>query len=594
VSASTLHSTRSRVALAACIAVYAALLLPTLARHGIGWDEQTDLGVATTYVSQPGGWLRGSDVDPINVRLPMAATAALFELLGAPSLLAARAISALLGALTLIAVYRFGRDELDARKGVLACALLATSPYFLAYARTAFSEGDVFVTCALAWLLVALARLRRARTLGWATATGVILGAALGSKISAAAALPVVFLAVWLPTQDGAAVAADDDPRGWRVAAGLAGALWVAVLGGWEIGRRLGDPPSLGFLAAHAAVVVALWIALIAVSFAHRGLHLGRGKLAAHALVVGILSFFVLPPLHTTNPDVVIQLIGAFLFSNVAAPAAFALEAAALHLSVIALKPGLAIGVAVWLCLVAAAVQWRSRPALRLPVLLVGAYLLFLLRLPWAQTFYMLPAFPALVILLADRMVELFDRRRAVAVALGAVMAVSLVADLVRSAPDYHLNGYQWIGARPWFGRPSIGPRSVVPIPTDGVEQALRYVQANAAPGDVVVAFVRPGHIRDALIAQPAFLLVDGPSEPRALARADWVVTTLAAEIRHGYGADDPDTVFAKPYDAAVLRSRFREVFRVERAFGLEVAAVWRADAGGPQPQVTPVPPRPQ
>jgi len=181
VSASKLHTTRYRIAVLACVAVYAALLLPTLARYGIGWDEQTDLGVARTYLSQPGGWLRGSDVDPINVRLPMAVGAVLFAVLGGPDLLAARAISALLGALTLIAVYLFGRRELDARKGILACALLATSPYFLGYARTAFSEGDIFVTCAFAWLLVCLARLRHARTLGWATATGVVLGAALAS-----------------------------------------------------------------------------------------------------------------------------------------------------------------------------------------------------------------------------------------------------------------------------------------------------------------------------------------------------------------------------------------------------------------------------
>jgi hypothetical protein len=38
-------ATRFRIGFGVCVAVYAALLIPTLARHGIGWDEQTDLGV---------------------------------------------------------------------------------------------------------------------------------------------------------------------------------------------------------------------------------------------------------------------------------------------------------------------------------------------------------------------------------------------------------------------------------------------------------------------------------------------------------------------------------------------------------------------
>jgi len=600
VSASKLHTTRYRIAVLACVAVYAALLLPTLARYGIGWDEQTDLGVARTYLSQPGGWLRGSDVDPINVRLPMAVGAVLFAVLGGPDLLAARAISALLGALTLIAVYLFGRRELDARKGILACALLATSPYFLGYARTAFSEGDIFVTCAFAWLLVCLARLRHARTLGWATATGVVLGAALASKISAVAALPVVFLTVWIPARDESLVTEDADLRGWRGATWLACALWGTVLAGWVIGKRLGDPPALAFLAGHALAVVALWVALLATSVANGALRLGRGKLAAHTLAVGVLTFFVLPPMHTTNPDVVKQLFGAFLFSNLSSPAAFAFEAAVLHASVIAIKPGLVIGVAAWVSAITATLRVRARPALRLPLLLLGAYVLFLLRLPWAQTFYMMPALPVLMILLADQIVELFDRRRSLAVALAAIMAVSLGADLVRCYPDFHLNGYQWIGARPWGGRPSIGSRSVVPIPTDGAEQALRFVATHAAPGDLVATFVRPEHIRDAVLSNPRFLVVDGLADAQILNRADWVVTTLGSEIRNGYGADDPDDVFALPYDDDLLRRRFTKVFGVERAFGLEVAAVWRSNESRAEPrpayspQRIPVPPRPQ
>ena len=86
---------------------------------------------------------------------------------------------------------------------------------------------------------------------------------------------------------------------------------------------------------------------------------------------------------------------------------------------------------------------------------------------------------------------------------------------------------------------------------------------------------------------QPAILpwpnapyrVVDGLSDPGALERADWVVTTLGAELRIGYGAENPRKVFKTPYDAALLRSRFEEVHTVKRAFDLEVARVWRRRA---------------
>ena len=53
-------------------------------------------------------------------------------------------------------------------------------------------------------------------------------------------------------------------------------------------------------------------------------------------------------------------------------------------------------------------------------------------------------------------------------------------------------------------------------------------------------------------------------------------MTTLASEIAKGYGDNDPDRVFAIPYDADMLRREFTEVYTVERAFDLDVAAVWR------------------
>ncbi len=577
---------RSGFAVAVVIGVYATLVLPTLNHLGIGWDEQTDLGIALAYSAEPGGWLIGSDIDPINVRLPMAASAVWFEIF-APELEAARMLACVLGALTLVAVIAFCRRELDARKGFVAGLLLATSPYFLAFSKSAFSDGDAFITCAMAMLLTSLAYLRKERSIGWGAVTAIALGAALASKISAVAAIPVIAVALLLPASDEPTREETLTRGAWTALMTLLALLYATVFGGWEIGKRLASGPyetaGFAFLALHASLVVGLWIAVLVVSWRHRGERPSRGKLTAFVLVLGCMTFFALPPVHTSNPDVFNSLIGAFLFSNIESPLMFALEAAALHFSVIAIKPSLLIGACAWLGVGVATVRIRTRPELRLPLLFVICYLLFLLRLPWAQTFYMLPAFPPLAILLADMGVELFDRRRAAAAALAVAAIALLGVDLVRSHPDYHLNGYQWVGAGVWGGRPTIGARSLVQIPTDGAEQALRWVDTHAQSGDTVVTFVRPWHIIAATLPGPDYALVDGLDEPGAIARGDYVVTTLGAEIRHGYGMDDPTGVWAVPYDRERLERDFTRVHSVKRAFDLEAAAVWQRKRAEPQ-----------
>jgi hypothetical protein len=323
---------------------------------------------------------------------------------------------------------------------------------------------------------------------------------------------------------------------------------------------------------------VVLWIAVLWLSASRRRLRIGSWRLAGFVLVLGGLTFFVVPPVHTTNPDVILAIVDAFFFSNFESPTSFALEAAVLHGSVIAIKSSPVVGLAAWVSVAVAIMRVRSRPELRLPLLLLGCYVLFLLRLPWAQTFYMVPTLPMIAILLADMGGELFDRRRGVALACAALAAVGLSADLWRSHPDFHLNGYQWVGARLWGGRPTLGPRSLVQLPADGVEQAMRFVEANAQPGDTVVLFVRPLHIVAAMTAHPRYRLVDGLRDPNALETADYVVTTLASEVQHGFGAETPERVFDPPYDPDRLRAMFRRVFSVQRAFDLEIAAVWKRD----------------
>ncbi|MFN2168874.1 MAG: hypothetical protein ACK2U9_21785, partial [Anaerolineae bacterium] len=80
---------RASLALALILALYLGLILPTVDRQGISWDEATDLAIARSYL-QPGGWLRGSRDDPSQARLPMAAVALVYQVTGRHDLLTAR------------------------------------------------------------------------------------------------------------------------------------------------------------------------------------------------------------------------------------------------------------------------------------------------------------------------------------------------------------------------------------------------------------------------------------------------------------------------------------------------------------------------
>ena len=157
------------------IIIYLVLLLPTVGLYGIYYDEQTDMDIARSYISQPSGWLNGSSSDPANVRLPMYFVAIIFTMFKTESLFAARLVNCFLGVLILVGVFAYCKRQHDRKTGILACLILATSPYFLSFSRIALTESDIFIACALVWLLVCLSILLKKRTVGWAGVSAVLL-----------------------------------------------------------------------------------------------------------------------------------------------------------------------------------------------------------------------------------------------------------------------------------------------------------------------------------------------------------------------------------------------------------------------------------
>jgi hypothetical protein len=250
-------------------------------------------------------------------------------------------------------------------------------------------------------------------------------------------------------------------------------------------------------------------------------------------------------------------------------------EAAGLHILCVFIKSSLVIGAGLWASLVLTTLQarfWR----VQFPVLVVWLYLGGLVALPLAQTFYTIPLIPILAIFTADQFASLFSRRRIVAIGLGVLAVLMLGLDLILCYPDFNLNGYQWLGERVLVGRPSVGYRSVVQTPSDGVEQVMVWLNDHAGPGDHVRAYILPWHIVQAVAPNPVYQLENG-FQGSLSAKPDYVVVEINAQIRQSWWIQSaPQDVFRPLYDAAWLDSNYTKVFTVKRAFGIEMASVYK------------------
>ncbi|MBN1250483.1 MAG: glycosyltransferase family 39 protein [Anaerolineae bacterium] len=574
---------RPAFSLCVVLVVYGALLLPTLHRQGISWDEQTDLDIARSYLLRPDGWLRGSPSDPSQTRLPMAVVAVVYAALGTEDLLTARIVSCLAGGLTIAGVVVFCRRDFDSKRGLIAGLMLATSPFFLSFAKTAFTETDIYVACAFVWLLVAMSRLRETGTVGWAAITAGVLGLALSGKFTTLVVFPaiVIHLRSFVGDPGAETLSRRDIVRG----AGLLVLMGAAMALGWFTLSAMGpDGREDALLRLHFLLAFGGWIAVLVWAARHRDKIVSPQLTAVFILVLALGTFMVLPPVHTTNPDILDSLVDRLKHEMRGDPAFFA-EAAVLHLGSVLFKSSPLVGLGLLVSPVAVALQWRARPGVRFPLLLLGFYVLGLLLLPLAQTFYMIPVLPILAILTADQLLTLAARRRALALALGALAAVGLGVDLALCYPDYNLNGYQYLGARYLGGRSTIGYRSIVQTTSDGVQQIGLWLNDHARYGDRVVVYVNPWHILEATCPDPAFRLVPGDAMSVRL-RPDYVVIHINATLRSRWAGSFSDparhiregSVWWEPYDAAWLHAHFTKVATVRRAFGLEMASVWERD----------------
>jgi hypothetical protein len=117
--------------------------------------------------------------------------------------------------------------------------------------------------------------------------------------------------------------------------------------------------------------------------------------------------------------------------------------------------------------------------------------------------------------------------------------------------PDFNLNGYQWLGKRVVAGRATLGYRSILQTPSDGVQQAFEWLNEHARPGERVLAYLHPWHIVQATAPKPVYLIRNG-FDGSLFAAPDYVVVHINAQIRQSWWTDvSKGEVFRLPYDQA-------------------------------------------
>lgn len=569
-----MKSIQSRPALIflAILVVYSALLLPTLARQGISWDEQTDQNITLAYLQRPDGWLAGSNIDLSQTRLPMFTVGLAYTLFGTTNLVVARAMSALAGALTLLGVFLYARKRFGDGAALLACALLATSPFFLSFARVAYTETDIYLACALIWLLIGLDRFAEQPNVGRAALVGVLLGLTLSAKFTALAFFPVAWYALYRLHQPQPARQSSPSTK-----AMVAWTVWLAVLivAGWYAANY--TPPEQrtpAFRLGLYLVALAGWLAPLLWAARSRSNTAAIPALGGFITALSLLTFFILPPEHLTNPGILRALLWR-VDHEMALNPAFIYEAGALHLLSIFFKSSPIIGAGLLAGTVAAFWQWR-RPEVRPMLIAILLYFGGLIILPIAQTFYVIPLLPLLAILAADRFISLMRHRRRPALALAVLAALGLSIDLALCYPDYNLNGYQYLGIRPLALRSSIGYRSVAQTTSDGVQQAVEWLNQNAGANDRVLAYLNEWHIVEAGTIGADYTIRPGFDAP-LFPPPDYIVLHINAIVRQGWGNDNPTgELVLYPIDKTWLTQNYQQVFSVPRRFGIEMASVWQ------------------
>lgn len=556
------------------------------------WDERVDLDIALALRHAPIGG-EAQPLDASQMRLPMYACAATFAVVGHDGLPTARAVSVAAGALTIaltatLAWWLFGPPT-----AALAALLLAFSPYFLAYARIAMTEGDIFLALTVVAACLAFhAYTERPGGLRWLL-VGVTLGLAVGAKAYAGLLFLVFAIALRassravIDTTSASNTMPSESRSSTRRASTLlfaAGALIAASLVAGQLGCN--SPAVLRALPFVWGAVLVLWVALVATARRVDPTRWGWHRVLATWVVIAAATWIALMPEHLTQPRILRELLARLLRWDNRIPLALWSDHLRLYSGILLLKMTPLVGVlSVAALLHAGIVEGRDR-RWRDAILTIVFWIIAMCFLPLRQTFYLVGIYPLIALVTAAFMLHVVDRlgrgvavRRIAAALVFIAMPVGWLALRSKAAyPDFELFPDDEVRTS-WLGAEPRGYRNLIQTNSDGVEALIRWCGEHVPAGARVVSYLwEDSIIAHALPADHRFRFVPrGLSErtavlppPPPIDDADYVLLHVNNIL--GYGDLPPDTP-----PMAELQRDFTPVFTVRRGRGpTELAWVYQ------------------
>lgn len=596
-SAARTSSPQSPLSLIAVVAVAAATVVAvgwTTAR-GLEtcWDERVDLDIAIGLDHDPLFGERPT-LDGSQTRWPMYVTALAFAVTGRDDLAVARGVSLLFSAVTIVATSLLGRRLFGAAVGMLTAALLACSPYFIAYSRIAMTEGDAAFTCLIVLSLWAFVEYQRRPTAVRWLAVGLLTGLAVGAKLYGVV-LPLVYAVLewWgdhLPQDVGGR------RRGRNPGGCVLGAGWLLVLVGGVLALAVRNAqhdqaadrgPALEAAAiACWALLLLVWMAFVVLTLRRQAVFHGRGRRLVELALFAGLTFFALMPVHLLQHDIAREVVRLLLETDRSPPISLG-DRAGLYLGIILYKYPVQLGLLTGAGVVWGLLRARRRAAWRTCVTPIVIYVGLLLFLPLRQTFYLMPVYPLLMIATAALILEavawmrpLGWVRAPLVLLLAGWTAWQHAGDVRHVFPHLHLHGINRVDGA------ALGYRNLIQTPSDGVESLIRWCNqpGNVPPNSRVVSFLWEQHlIKPLLPAKPHYIFIprgalperDRLSPPPRWDAADFVLLHLNNLV--GYGDHPPDG----PTRESLISAGFRPVFTVSRG-PLEVGWAWRREGRWP------------
>lgn len=573
--------------------LYLSLIVPTIGRYGVSWDEQTDMKITLNYLQDSWGWLIDANIDPTQTRLPMFIVACVFRLLGMSQLILARYVSCVLGLGILWVGFFYCRRFFSIKVGVLSAFLLAVNPYFLEFSRTALTETDIYITFFSVVALFFLQRSFKEKTVGTAALGGISLGLVISSKAFGVALLPAAVLALIFHSNGKMF---SGQRKRWRLKNAVIFFLlslsspsviiigWLMAVFSEKVSYFHGF--SL-FICLQYLIALILLMGLLIYIFYQRKELLEPILLACMCICLSGTVFLMFPPYHSTNPNIVFSLIKEISNQRQTENISTGYRSLYMHTLGIVFKSGLMMGSLLWLAFLSKIRELKSREEIRLPFLFGCFYILCLLCISKVQHFFMMPVFPVFCIFLADEFFLWFRRFRTVTATVAVGVILTLGLDLFHCYPDFNLNGFQWLGYRYVGGLSSVGCTSIVNIPFDGVQQSIDWANHNIEEGKTVLNIGAPLHIMEALEngkykvinkVDNNITVVDTDEVNRLLLTVDYVITSLNFDINRKISIEeDPikEILFYR-YNRKLLESNYEKVFSLKRKFDIEAACVWK------------------